>query len=378
MKGDIYMRKFLAVMIMLLIPASSWADLVYQTSDGKLGLIEATVNLSVDLQGIQYGGVGADSEIATYWDGSQSKIILVKRNEDRTTSGDSALVFSPSDLTAPEKSVASLGGVYGTQVIAGSNQGRVIYLATGKTLTELYTSDFTYSNSYTFNISEDIFTPQILSMTVWNYGLYALYGLDNDAGLSVVFGFDGQLKENVSSFKRYVISSDASDLALLANTRIGVARDDGVDVISNNAIRSIVSSDAPVKAICRDTGAGFYYIEQSVSGDVYTNTLKQYSSQEEIITLASGYVGERCKLLFDENNSMLMAILGDSILIYDMRYNDLLAEYDSTQLGGRPVNIALSYVNGDDGKTSSGCNSGMGMIMFLACACVILKRRYSN
>lgn len=375
MKGDILMRKILAVMIMLLIPASSWANLVYQTSDGSLGLIEAAVNLSVDLRGIQYAGVGSDSKMATYWDGSEPRIILVKRNEDRTTSGDSALIFSPSDLTAPVNSVASLGGVYGTELIAGSNRGRVIYLAEGTTITELYTSDFTYSNSYTFTISEDIFTPQILSMTVWNYGLYALYGLDYDAGLSVVFGFDGQLKENVSSFKRYVISSDASDLALLANSRIGVARNDGVDVISNNTIRSIVSSDAPVRALCRDNGAGFYYVEQSVSGDVYTNTLKQYSSREEIIILASGYVGEVSKLLFDENNSMLMAILGDSILIYDMRYNSLLAEYDSTQLGGRPVNIALSYVNGDDGKTSSGCNSGMGMIMFLACAGVILKRR---
>lgn len=374
MKGDLYMRKFLAVMIMLLIPASSWADLVYQTSDGSLGLIEATVNLSVDLRGIQYSGVGSDSEIATYWDGGESRILLVKRNEDLTTSGDSALVFSPSDLTAPVKSVTSLGGVYGTELIAGSHLGRVIYLASGSTITELNTSDFSYSKSYIPTLSGDVIPSQIISMATWNYGIYALYGLDD--GLSAVLGFDGQLKEDVSSFKSFEIANNASALALLANGRIGVARDDGVDVITNTAIRSVLSSDAPVRAICRGTGSGFYYVEQSVSGDVYTNTLKQYSSQEAIMTLASGYVGEKCKLLFDENNLMLMAILGDSILIYDMRYNTLLAEYDSTQLGGRPVNIALSYVNGDDGSTSSGCEVvGSGMIMLLAGACVILKRR---
>ena len=41
----------------------------------------------------------------------------------------------------------------------------------------------------------------------------------------------------------------------------------------------------------------------------------------------------------------------------------LIDEYDRASLGGQPVNITMSCVNGDDGRTSSGCDIAGVMIL---------------
>ena len=172
------------------------------------------------------------------------------------------------------------------------------------------------------------------------------------------------------------VSSDASCISWLSNSRIAAGTPEGVSSWRTIGFVNVLSSDAPVTALCQDNGDGYYFTEQTVSGDTSTTTLRHYNPNSDTTsTLYTDSTGKACQLIYDDNNKLLAAIVGGKLLVYRMSDNALIGEYSSDLLGGLPVNVVLSYVSGDDGKTSSGCNvvGAGGVIMLLAC--VFLKRR---
>ena len=67
------MRKiFAGVMLAVLLCGSAGADVVYTTDTGNVGLIKILSSTSADFYGTQYTGVGSDSLLGSYWDGSSS------------------------------------------------------------------------------------------------------------------------------------------------------------------------------------------------------------------------------------------------------------------------------------------------------------------
>ena len=377
------MRKvlaFLVSMIFVLVCAGANADVIYLTDSGELGRISVAKSISADLRGTQYTVSWSDPFLGSYWDGSNTRVILVDRNTDTTTSGDTALVFNPSDLTSPIDSTRKvLDGLYSAQVMTGSDNGRAIFFASGASIYEFSTSNFSLSRSYTYKpkTSEDM-TAEIAGLITGTNVIYALVQQTNSR--DVLLRFDGQLREDVSgSFEKVLLAENTTAISWLNDTRIAISHKDGVHVRgSSNVFAWIVSSDVPAKAVCRDSGSGFYFIEQSESEDICTTTLKHYnSSTEEISTLFVNTEGHVCQLVRDGDNGIMAAIVGDEILVYKMEKDELLGEYDSSQLGSNPVQIAASAVSGDDGSTKSGCSlSGMGAVMiFLAGMRVIRKRR---
>ena len=375
------MRKFLVFLVSVIFALASTganADIVYLTDSGALGRIGITGAESTDLYGTQYAVSWNDPFLGSYWDGSNSRVILVERETDTAASGDTALVFNPADLTRPIDSERKvLAGVYSAQAMAGSENGRGIFFASGSSIHEFSTSDFSLSRSYTYKpkTSEDI-TAEITALMTGSNVIYALVKQENSC--DIFLGFDGQLREDVTkNFERTALYSDAAAISWLSNARIAAGHTDGIDVRGRNSrvFGRMLSTDVPVKALCEDAGDGVYFIEQSEIDDVYTTSLKHYISDTEITELFTNTEGQAYTLLRDKDSGIVSAIVGDVILVYMMDGDILLGKYDSSELGGIPVQIASSTVSGDDGKSSSGCSvSGMGMLLILAAGCMFLKR----
>ena len=368
-------RMLITIMLVLMLCVSANADIVYTTDGGTLGVIQVSSATSADLTGAQYTYSGADAEplLGSYWDGSASRIILVNRTTDTTTSGDTALIFNPSDMTTPTEK--TLHRVYNTQHLAGSHIGRALFAVSGATITEFGTGDFQRVRSYTYTpASSDTYTPEITSVITGTNTVYCL--VDREDELPQLLAFDGQLTEDTQSFSRTTLSSDATALAWLSSSRIAIAHSKGVDVLYRGVSR-ILSTDNPVKAVCQDKDSGFYFVEQSTSSnDITTSMLRHYAINSDIITTNTLYTSESANvsIIRDENHGVLAAIMGDRILIYNMEDDLLTGEYSGAVLGGLPLGIATTTTSGDDGKSSSGCNfAGAGALMLAACA--FLKRR---
>ena len=79
MKGEIYyMRKiFASLILVMMLCASAYASVVYTTDSGNIGYIKVDSSSSVSNYGIQYSGGVKDSFLGSYWDGNNSRIILV-------------------------------------------------------------------------------------------------------------------------------------------------------------------------------------------------------------------------------------------------------------------------------------------------------------
>ena len=373
------MRKLLtcviSIILVMILYACAFADIIYMTDTGDIGRI-IVKSESTDLSGIEYDGTDSDSFLGSYWDGSTSRVILVDRTTDTTSSGDTALIFNPSNLSAPVNSEPKvLAGIYNAQAMASTNSGRGVFFASGASIYEFNTGDFSVTRSYTYTpkTSEDI-APNFKALLSGSSNVYALGEKENSG--DVMLRFDGQLRDDVSkNFGLYSAPSGATDIAWLNNSVPAVAHDTGVSVWRSSKFVQMVSSDYPVKAVCLDTGSGFYFAEQSESGDTYTTTLKHYASGSDTTTLRTETGGSACKLIYDSDNGLLAALIGSKILIYSMHDDTLIDEYDSESLEGQPINIIMSYVKGDDGKSSSGCDiSGAGMIILLAGALIFRKR----
>ena len=373
------MRKILVSMILVMIVnACACADIIYTTDAGNLGLIKVQSQTSVDLYGTQYSGVGRDSLLDAYWNSGTSRIILVDRTTNTATSGDTALIFKPSDLTHPIDSEPKvLSGVYDTQALVSSYNGKGLFFASGASIHEFSTEDFSLSRSYRYtpDTSEDI-TPSIKSLLTGQYTVYAL--VEQDSSEDILLVFDGQLRDDTGkNFAKYRAPSGAEMIVWLKGSVLALAHDDGVSYLNSSVgFYSVVSSDAPVKALCRDSGSGFYFAEQVQSGDSYTTTLRHYSSETKTSTTLHAETGDSVsRLLYDDDGGVLAALLGNKVFLYNLRGDALIAEYDNSLLGGKPVQIALSYSSGDDGKNSSGCDMSGGGILLLLIGAMIFRRR---
>ncbi len=371
------MRKLLAIMTIILITActSAHADIVYLTDSGALGRVRTSGSTSADLLGTQYTTSWADPLLGSYWTGSNTRVILVDRTTDTATSGDTALIFDPADLTSPIESTRKiLAGVYFAQVMAGSNNGRAIFFASGTSIYEFSTANFSLTRSYTYKpkTSEDI-TAEITGLISGSNLIYAL--VQQDISRDIVLEFDGQLKENTSSFYNRPLDFKTSAISWLSNARVAVGHEYGVDELRDKrGFRYMLSTDVPVMAVCEDSGSGFYFIEQSESEDTYITTLKHYSSGK-VSTLFTNTEGRICKFVRDGDNGIMAAIVGDDLLVYRMRSDTLLGKYDSSELGGLPEQIAASAVKGDDGSSNSGCSfSGMGAVMLILAGVSVFRK----
>ena len=362
---------------MLMICTAAHADIVYLTASGDVGRVSISGSGSADLYGTQYTTSWSNPFLGSYWTGSTTRVILVDRTTDTTTSGDTALIFDPLNLTKPLDTTRKvLAGVYSAQAMAGSDNGKAVFFASGSSIYEFSTGNFSLTRSYTYKpkTSEDI-TAEITALITGSNVIYAL--VNQDISRDVVLGFDGQLSEDVSkSFQNKPLAHEASSISWLSGSRVAAGHEYGIDVWRNySGFLRMLSTDVPVKAVCQDSGNGFYFIEQSESEDIYTTTLKHYESEEGISTLFTNTEGQTCRLVRDGDNGILAVIAGDELLVYRMNDDALLCEYDSSELGGFPVQIVSSTVSGDDGKNSSGCSmTGIGMMLFLAGACILSKK----
>ncbi|MBQ7544968.1 MAG: hypothetical protein IJT02_08500 [Synergistaceae bacterium] len=364
------MRKiFVGAILAVLLCGSAGADVVYTTDAGTLGLIKISSSTSADLVGTQYTGTGSDSLLGSYWNGSETRVLVINR-DSTTASGDVALTFSPSNLTTPLKSSGDiLAGVHNARSMAGSNTGRSVFFASGNRISEFRTDDFSAVRSYDYTPGGSI--KAVISTASRIYAI-----AEDEASGDVILGFDGQLKEDVQDFVKASAPEGTAALSWLSGSRAAVGHASGVSLWSSNIFTLLVSSDAPVKSLCMDDEGGFYFAEQSSSGDVYTTTLKHYSGGEVSSTLFTSTDGRGCKVFRHDSESVLAAVIGSNLRLYSMKDDALIASYDASTLGGNPLSVAASSVSGDDGSSgSSGCElSGLGVILLAGCA-VIMKRR---
>ena len=370
----------MGLMLVMIFCGTSQADIVYTTSTGNLGLFTISRNddtLTITSPVLQYSGVGTNSLAASYWDGSNARLIVIDRTTDLTaSSGDTALIFSTGNLTEPlNTEKTTLTGAYNVQSVINSYNGRGLFAASRENASfiEFYTKDFSVGHSYVYEPeSGDTEAAKAVNIIADIKNLYVL--LNVGASKSLAMKFDGQLKKDIEGYVRVENDYAASLMGWLSNGRIAAAHSNGVDVLESGHFRRLMSFDVPVKTFCMDSGNGFYFEAQS--GDVCG--LYHYDHESADVTpLRENMTGTRLQTLRDESNNVLAAIIGGKILFYDMLNDTLAGEYDSSALNGEPVSLAVPSASGDDGKRSSGCNlSGAGIILLSACVyCLKSKRR---
>ena len=367
------MRKiFLAVLaVMIMMCGAAGADIIYTTESGNMGLIEITED-GVSAPAVKYSGAGSNAFVGTYWDGEDTRVILIERSPE---SYDRALVFSQSNMTTPVGDYVELDGVKDTRAVANSLYGTSIYFASygSSSLCEFDTENFTPRNSYIHEQenSRDIYPHHVVGVRTDYRYVYAL--IDVSPYRSLYLRFDGTLERDKEAFYSDEIDSSTSSMAQ-TGSGLMFACSDGVKYFGRDGLAYAVSSDSPVKSICADDGSGFYFMTQYQSGDVSFDVIAHYSSGTS--TISEHESGSVSMLVKDTNYSVLAAVTGGKILLYDMEDDTLIAEYDSTELGGVPVHVSASRNDGAKDERSSGsCSlSGMGAAMLLVFAVNAKKR----
>ena len=371
------MKKISAlILILFAFTGVSHADIVYTTSDSNLGIIPITSKTEIGTPSIHYRGVGSDPLVGSYTVGTSTYVMVVDRAANNEY-GDTALIFRTSDLTAPEQRV-TLSGVYDTKKLEGSYNGRSVFFASREN-TSIFEFDSSSIdipiNMYTYvqTSADEEYEPELVDMSIGRSYIFALFRATPYK--IELFAFDGQLKEGVKNVKRATIRNDATSLSAMASNRFAIGAEAGVSVANINTIGAIVSTDYPVTATCRDKDSGLYYIEQSESGDVY---LWHSSYKGDSVTLVDSLQGTSdCQLVRDSSYNILAAMTGDSIYLYDMSDDELIISFSASDLGGRPLNIAVSNAEHDDGKSSnSNCSvSCMGGIMISVLGFALRRKR---
>ena len=357
------MRKILlSVILVLAMSACAYADIVYSTEDGSLGVVRIRSQISADLLGIQYEGSGEDTLMGSYWDGSNSRIILVNRTTDYTTSGDTALIFNPSDMTKPiEDEPKVLRGVYNTRMIAGTQNGKGLYFASGASVREFNTETFKRVRTYICKTaSGDTVRPTVKSVAASSNTVYVM--AERESSGDVVMVFDGQIRDDIDGFKERKAPEGAMAMTCLSNWLLTVAHESGVDGLASSGFYEIVSTDSPVTAICRDNDKGFYFAEQSDDG---ITELKHYDKSGEVSTLRTENVSGDCSLVYDESDGVMCAVLGGKLMVYSTKDDSLIGEFGSVLLGGNISYVASGVVKGEEkDNNSGGCNlSGAGILL---------------
>ena len=371
------MKKFIAGLLFIcLFSGVSSADVVYNTSTGKLGVIEVSSVPDVSLPVIEYTNAGNDSFLASFANGDYARILLVRRESDTINiSGDTALIFNTSDMSTPIDEYY-LTNLYGSFKVGYSRNGNSVFVASvlDNTLTEFDSGNFAYLNHYTLTDSDYL----IRDLMVDNDYIYLL--INESLTRSFLMRFDGQLKDNTKTYTSFDISGIANCVASLGNSKIVVGSEKVVAKLDNRTFVPLVSPDEEVIAVGRDHNTGndgFYYITQSVSDGNYTSSLWHY--ENTIYTMLESEISAEsaCQLVYDKDKNVMAALMGGKIFVYESKTDTLLGEFDSTDLDGVPSSIAMSTViTTTSKKNSSGCNlTGAGVVLMLIAA---LKFRRSK
>ena len=381
----------LSLMILSMLCASASAHILYTTETGGLGLIKVDSVTSVDNQGIKYPN-NDKSVVASYWENNtsngagNSKIILItpKTSSDTSVSGDTAVRFSSYEsLKNPVDGEAIyLAGTYERPVICGTNSGGSLYLASGATLREYKTSDFRLYNTYTYPSDDFAPNPKIKSVVKTDSRVYVLAALNNNKNLSndVVMVLDGTLNPNSEYSGRMEVrtSSDVYTMDFISDSRLAVGCANGVYYVKDSSTTTgLVSSDAPVIALHKDTGSGFYYI--TVSDDENVKLYHYTASTTAPGTLIKTVSGDKAYIAKDSNYDVLGVIMGDEISIIGMENGNVIAKYTSADLGSNlPISIAASSTTGNSADTSSGCMIGGAGLALMAALIFALRHKEAD
>ena len=359
------MRKiFIALMCVIALCGTSAADIAYTTKDGKLGLIHFESSTSSDLEGIQYEMDSENPILGAYWDKGQSRLLMVASNE----SGDAKVVrLASSNLSdALDSEPVTLTGINNVTNILSTKTGEGVILVYDSSIQEFRTDDLTpTSRNYTYLSSEDV---EIKDAAIIGVGVYILV----DDSLLM---FDGQLSESSKNYSRWTLSEDAEVMTVISGNSLVIGHKKGIQVLSST-LSNLLETSAPVKAICSDSGSGFYYVTQSLSNDIYQNTLCHYANG--ITDKISTFEGELVKLLRVSSN-VLAIIAGDKILLYNTADDIYIAEYNSSELGGIPFRLSTNTSSGYTKKSSGSCNiSSFGMLLLISVFCFAIINHNHN
>lgn len=384
-------KVFESLIILLAFSSAACAHIVYTTENGSVGLITVESDTSVDVTANRYSG-GENSIVASYWENNtsngtgNSKIILItpKSDSDTSVSGDTAVRFASIETLSKPIDDADdpivLEDSYGTPIICGTNSGGSVYLATNADLREYKTSDFRHYNTYTY--SNDLLSknPEIKAVIKNDYRVYVLVALNNSSENDLVIMLEGTLDLNSEYSSKWEVKSSkpSHTMNFISDSRIVVGCDDGVYQTSNGFAVSLVSSDAPVVAICSDTGKGFYYITQSESEGVKTNSLYHYTTDNTDPAALITVEGNGAQLVRDQSHNVLAVMIGEQISLIKMEDDTVIQTYLSESLGGNPLSITTSSVSGNSAETSSGClisSTGLALMAGLLVALKIKKER---
>lgn len=370
------MRKFLLTLaITAALCGVSFADVVYMTSTGNLGTIKINSSSDIEAPSIQYTGGEASSPFLTsYWNGSSTNLAMITRNA--TSSGDRAYVFNPGSLTNYSYS-ADIEGVHGTSGAGYAETGYSLFLTAGSKIYEVETSGFGVLNSFDCMavISADGYDTEIDSIAVDSQTIHVIASAGERQRY---IRFDGQLKEGVN----YFMSSDVSAGSTVVLSNSGnypvVAHSTGIDAMtSNHEFYNLLSSDYPVKAMCRDNSNGIFYATQYKNGESYVNTIMHSPQNTQFTPATITSASSNIKLLRDNKNSDTFAVMTDEgITLFTYRNGSTTRhDYTASELGGTPSGISAATVSGyDKNSNSSGCNAmGMGLVA-LGLAMLMIRR----
>ena len=389
------MKKIFASLVILMMSCGfAAANIVYTTADGGLGLIQISSTSSADVTGVTYNGE-AGSIAAPYWENNtsngtgNSKIIFVTpvESNDPELSGDKALRFaSSSKLTTPidnEDKPIILENTYGRPIVASTNGGASLYLATGSTVREYDTENFKIRNVYTHKSDDISPNPEIKGVLTTDYRVYVLVARNTTVSGDLVLSLNGLLKLNTENAVKWELPfSTSRTISFLSSSRSAVGCDDGVYVTTKSKTTQLVSTDIPVVAICKDTSRGFYYILQSENADgTKTNSLYHYEENQEPAALLTNITGNSAQLIRDPKYKVIAALIGEEIALINMEDDDVFEIYTATELGGTvaggtPISAAASSSSGNSASSSSGCQlTGAGLVLILAMLTKLQFRR---
>lgn len=371
------------LLVCILSCSASYADIVYTTDNGTMGYIKIYSTLSVDTPVEKYSGVNDDSIAAHFYneDGTSFIALIEPESDTSAASGDKAYIFNMSDLTKPVDNEAKiLTGVYGTNSAAYSDNHRGIFFAStinGRaSISQFDTDTLEFVRRISYTCSND----NAFMSTVLVDGS-SVYGLINQATSqdSLFLRFDGQLDDSVKGSWNHNARYDSETIAFKDNNNVLLAHSGGVDIFSNGDFYLVVSTDTPVKALCRDNNSGFYFITQSDDGRQVLQHVKSITESPERLDsgTSESYI---CKAVYydNDNKKFLAVIMNDSIAIYDPETDSLIEEFSSSKLGGIPISITGTAQNTSSTKSSSssGCDiTGSGILLILCAGYVLIRKR---
>ena len=353
------MKKFLAALIFLgMFCGAASADFVYSTTDNGIGIINISGPESMTIGSAKYSGkVPNNSIVESYWENNtsngkgNSKIILIKTVSQDSTSDDTAVRFEGTNISSPiddANNPITLQGTRGAKILASTQSGGSVYIASGACVRKYSTKNFTLEK--TFEIKSDDITPnpEIKGLLVTSSRVYILVSRNN-ASNDIMYNLDGQITTNVKNVGSWEVMSGSKTVQFISYSRMAVGHEKGVNIESTK----VASTDCPVVSLCSDGGDGLYYATQS---DDLSSIYHYSASTNESTELIKNVTGSHVRVYHTDYNT-LTAIIGGEMKIYNMENDKLVKTFTASQLGGTPYCVASAAAGGDSGSSgSSGCN----------------------